>query len=272
MLPLVTILVISGCDKNQLAPIDSEDTAPFVSTVHINPDSIYLDSLTPSNGEYSVSTIVWVRASDVDGASDIATVEVDVSRENGLSAVRGIGLLDNGLAPDSVQGDGVFSGNVLFTLVRAQVGRYMIKARAIDRQGVSSNLLATQLKLTRQNASPTIFNLTAPDSVTRPSTGSLLFSMTISASDSDGLADITEVYFRSIISSTPDVKFFLYDDGGIIQSNGLTSGDRLAGDGVFSIIVQLPSTTSQGERRFAFQAKDTFGDTSATVVHSLIVQ
>jgi hypothetical protein len=96
--------------------------------------------------------------------------------------------------------------------------------------------------------------------------------MSIAAADSDGLADIAEVYFRSLNSSDPTAKFFLFDDGGTVQRNGITSGDPLAGDGTFSIIVQLPSTSTTGTRLFAFQAKDTFGDTSATVTHSLEVR
>ncbi len=96
--------------------------------------------------------------------------------------------------------------------------------------------------------------------------------MTIVASDSDGLQDISEVYFRSLNSTDSTAKFFLYDDGSTILRNGVLSGDQLAGDGVFTIVVQLPSTAAPGERLFAFQCKDTFDSTSAVLIHSLIVE
>jgi hypothetical protein len=91
--------------------------------------------------------------------------------------------------------------------------------------------------------------------------------MSVRADDPDGLEDIQEVYFRSLDSSDPQRKFFLLDDGDLAGS-----GDRVAGDGVFSIIVELLPGTPARTFRFAFQAQDTFGDTSATILHSLTVR
>ena len=262
----------TGCDKNQLSPFDSGNTAPIVRDLHITPDSIYIDNLTPTNGEYAVSVIVNVGAADSDGVFDLAEVSADVIRPDGSSTLTGIVLHDDGLAPDTVAGDGKFSGSAEFKLTRAQAGRYLVKVSATDRVGAMSNALMNGLKLARRNSVPVLSNLDAPDSIIRPQTGSLLFSMTIAASDSDGLSDISQVYFKSLNSSDPTAKFFLYDDGGTILHNGVLSGDQLAGDGTYSIIVQLPSSASAGERLFAFQCQDTFGDTSAVLLHSLIVQ
>ena len=270
-LSLFFLIVLSSCDKNQLSQIDSKGSAPVLDQLRIGPDSIYIDDLTPVNGVYTVSTRVRARVADNEGLSTIAGVEVDVIRGNGLFAASGEILRDDGAAPDSVRGDGLFSGSVQFTLTRAQAGRYQIRVTATDGQGFTSNSPAAQLKLARRNSSPQLLGLTAPDEVTRPASGSLLFLMTVAAADSDGLADISEVYFRSLTSLDPTQKFFMYDDGGI-ERNGVSSGDVHEGDGVFSIIVQLPSTASGGERRFAFQASDTIGDTSATLIHSLIVR
>jgi hypothetical protein len=187
-------------------------------------------------------------------------------------ATGGVLLFDDGIAPDSSLHDNIFSGIVQFSLTRAQVGRYQLRVTAVDLQGARSNSPSGQVQLTRRNSPPALFNLEAPDSVTRPLTGNLLFGMSIAATDSDGLADVSEVYFRSLTSSTPERKIFLYDDGGVTPPNGVSSGDRLAGDGIFSVIVQLPFDVAAGTRIFAFQARDTFGDTSATLNHPLIVR
>lgn len=266
------ILGSAGCDKNQLAPLDSKNSAPLVTQLSFTPDSIYIDNLTPANGAYTVTITVRTMATDGDGLSDLAAVTVDVLRGNGSVAVGGVALHDEGSAPDSARGDGIFSGTVQFSLTRAQVGRYQIRATAVDRLGASSNSPSGQFQLTRRNSPPAVFNLDAPDSVTRPTAGNLLFTMSIAATDSDGLADVSEVYFRSLTSSTPDRKIFLYDDGGAVLHNQVLSGDQFAGDGIFTVIVQLPFDATAGTRIFAFQARDTFGDTSASLNHPLIVR
>jgi hypothetical protein len=271
-LTVIALLMISGCDKNQIASLDSKNSVPIVSDLRFSPDSVYIDNLTPVNGQYTITAMVRAAATDIDGSSDLAAVTVDVLRSNGALAIGSVALRDDGVLPDSVRADGIFSGSVSFSLTRAQSGRYQIRASASDRQGAVSNSLAGQLKLARRNSAPTVFNLDAPDSVTRPVSGNLLFTMSIAAADSDGLADVSEVYFRSLTSSTPDAKIFLYDDGGIVPHNGVTSGDPFAGDGLFSVIVRLPFDAAAGTRIFAFQANDTFHDTSATLIHPLVVR
>lgn len=141
---------------------------------------------------------------------------------------------------------------------------------ALDNEGNQSNVLERTLFLTRNNSPPKLDpqSLVAPDTVILPIGGSLLIPMNIAASDSDGLADVREVFFRSLDSSDPTQKFHLQDDG------NFSSGDAVAGDGVFSIIIQLDDTGPPVRRtfRFAFQALDSFSDTSATVLHFLTVR
>ncbi|MCZ6776606.1 MAG: hypothetical protein O7D34_09140, partial [Ignavibacteria bacterium] len=93
----------------------------------------------------------------------------------------------------------------------------------------------------------------------------------------DGLADVREVFFRSLDSKTPDFKFFLKDDGGTEPPSSplfQPSGDSVAGDGVFSILIPLvDSPVVRRTNRFAFQAFDTFGDSSGIpLIHFLVVR
>jgi hypothetical protein len=264
-------LALAGCDKNTLGTIDSRDIAPTVTGLRVAPDSVYIDNLTPNNGTYTTQVTVRANASDPDGRSDLREVAADVLRGDNSVATSGVALHDDGVAPDSVSGDGIFSGIASVSLTRAQAGTFQVRAAAIDQIGAVSNSFYHSLKLTRRNAAPTIAVPNAPDSVALSPTDTLLIAMTIAASDSDGLADLAQVYFRSLTSSDSTRKFFLYDDGGVVTQSHARSGDAVAGDGVFSIIIQLPPSTTFGDRYFAFQALDTFGDTSATYVHKFRV-
>src|SRR5437773_6741272 len=110
----LSLLALGGCDKNQLAPIDSQDAAPVVRQLELTPDSIYIENLTPVNGLYTVSATVRATATDLDGAFDLVGVTVDAIRGDGSLAASGVALHDNGLSPDSVQDDGIFSGSIQF--------------------------------------------------------------------------------------------------------------------------------------------------------------
>lgn len=268
---LIGTIFSAGCDKNQLSPFDSRNIAPVVRDLLVSPDSINIDNLTPTNGQYVVSINIRVAATDSDGMGSISAVIAQVIRPDGSIAADGLVLHDDGVMPDSISGDSLYSCSAHFSLTRAQAGRYHVKVSATDGQGATGNTLEKMLPLSRRNSPPWIFGLNAPDTLVRPSIGSALFFMSISAQDSDGLADIREVFFLNL-DSPSQTRISLRDDGGAVQPNGITSGDSLSGDGRFSVIVQLPDTVSPRTFHFQFQATDTFGDTSASLLHSLTVQ
>jgi hypothetical protein len=95
--------------------------------------------------------------------------------------------------------------------------------------------------------------------------GSVNIPLYVRATDPDGQADITQVYFRSLDSSDPTQKFLMKNDG--------SAPGSIPGDSTYSIIVKPTDPPSVRKTyRFAFQATDTFGDTSATILHSITLQ
>jgi hypothetical protein len=122
----------------------------------------------------------------------------------------------------------------------------------------------------RASHAPTIFNLSAPDTVLRPPVGQVrLIQLTIAAADSDGLDDIAEVAFRNLDSPSDTTrKFFMFDDGAL----GGVSGDTTAGDGTFSLVVQLPSGTAPGTFRFRYEAIDRSRLGSNVIIKPLTVE
>jgi len=248
--------------------LDIAGTPPVLADGVLMPDTVNIDTLTPSNSLYTVRTSTRVTATDEDG--DITIVVARVLRRNSSSTLIEVPLRDDGTGEDSLALDSVFSGLLEFQIPRSEAGAYRVEYLANDGNTYLSNLVAAAFFATRANSPPTLdtTSLDAPDRVTRPQTGSLLVFMSIAAADSDGLADVRDVFFINLasMSQTPQ---FLLDDG---EQGGIPSGDLVAGDGVFSIIIQVPSTVPLGVYPFSFQAVDTFGDSSSAFIHDFTVE
>lgn len=266
----------SGCDKNPLGTVEIKGHAPFLSSAVLTPASVYIDSLTPSGGVYSFPVIVRVKVTDADGLADISTVNGALIRPSGSTPYFQFPLVDDGVLPDSTVGDGMYAARLQFGVIRSQTGPHRIQLSALDGTNLNSNGLEITLDIKRRNSIPVLSDLSAPDTVTLPVGGAVIVIMSIAAADSDGLSDIQQVYFRSLTSSSPDFKFFLKDDGGADPppfSGWPSSGDVIAGDGIYTI--EVPLVDGQAQRRtntFAFQTIDAYGDTSATVIHYLTVR
>jgi hypothetical protein len=160
-----------------------------------------------------------------------------------------------------------FSATLQFQVSRSAIGSLPLSVVSEGPDGLPGNSIIRQILLRRTNARPVLSNLIAPDTVDLIPGDSLLIPMAITATDSNGADDIREVYFRSLDSSDPTRKFFLYDNG------NPANGDLLAGDGIYSIIIRLTdSPTVRRTFRFAFQAADGAGDTSLTTLHRMTVR
>ena len=182
-------------------------------------------------------------------------------------------MRDDGVPPDLAAGDSIFSGYLSFSITRVETGPYRVLFLAVDNEDLESNTSDITLSTTRRNSPPQLdsASLDAPSVVTIPASGFIQAAMSIAAADSDGLADIREVFFLSIDGSNPDFRFPLKDDGG--ADPGPPSGDAIAGDGVFTILLTISdSPTIRGVYRLLFKAEDTPGDTSNTVLHTLTIE
>lgn len=139
-----------------------------------------------------------------------------------------------------------------------------------------SNTLEKTLKLERRNARPQLLDVSLPDSITLPVTDTLKIQFTATVADSDGLADIREVFFRRV--SPPDpTKFLMRDDGSLdpaVNIGGivLRSGDDIPGDGKYAFLIPVLPTSTRRTNVFDFQCIDSFGDTSGTIQRSFTIR
>ncbi len=149
------------------------------------------------------------------------------------------------------------------------IGTYSVKYFIQDNAD-NTSLAAVQYfdyKNGQFNQPPVISYLNAPDSVTVTKPTNI--SMTLHASDPNGLSDIDSVYF---ITYKPDgttngKHFYMHDDG-----NTALDGDVTAGDGIYSIIISVNTQNPKGIYRFVFQAVDRSGAKSNTISHNINIK
>ncbi len=119
----------------------------------------------------------------------------------------------------------------------------------------------------QSNLPPEIANtVIEPDTVvvTAPT---IIFN-SVEASDPNGQNDIQLVFF---VVYRPDgtsnnIRNELFDDGNIGH------GDQLAGDGIYSLLIQVDENNQKGTYRFEFQAEDRGGKFSNKIDHFVLIQ
>ena len=234
---------------------------PHVKSVIISPDSVSIDTLITSADSIKVNLNITAKVIDKDGQSDIENVYFSVVRvENLFKKLSGNLTRKN---------DSIFASDVTLTISKLETGRYRAEVYAVDKSNFKSNTVVSNLEIIRTNHPPEISDLNAPDTVYL-GFETILVKMSVKATDPDGQGDIKMVYFNSFRpDGTPSSgnPFQLYDDGG---ASGI-SGDDVAGDGIYSIIIQIPPGTQKGKYRFEFQAVDRSNAKSNIIVHNFYV-
>lgn len=266
---LIAALLAGGCEDPGTGALDPSGTPPFLEAASVTPDWIDLGTLPPGPSGVLVAVTATVRLTDRDAGGSVSPV-VQVFAPGDDAPMASAGLRDDGVSPDVTRRDGIFSARLQFSVTEGDDGSYSVRFSATDELGLRSNTLDRPLvlKSPTPNSPPVLSALVAPDTVSLPTSGELPITLSVAAADSDGYADIREVYFRSLDSSSPSTRIFLWDDG---DTSG-ASGDAVAQDGRFTRIIKLTSSNQRGTYRFAFQATDAAGDTSATLLHVMTVK
>jgi len=120
----------------------------------------------------------------------------------------------------------------------------------------------------QDNLPPEIANTVVdPDTVVVTAPTVILTS--VEASDPNGQNDILKVYFivYNPDGSTNGNELELFDDGNIDDH-----GDLNAGDGIYSLLIQVDQTNEKGTYRFEFSARDRGGKQSNTIDHIVLIQ
>lgn len=246
-------ILFSSCEKKDDSIIDPSYKSPLLSNLYKSKDTVFTTSTAPI-----INLISAVSVNPNEG-EDIKSVTCKIySPDNILLAT--YAMLDDGISPDTIAGDYRYSCTINITNISCLlIGQYSIQLIAENTAGLLSNQINSSLVVVlTNNQAPIVSGLYAPDSIAIPLEGSSVNVLSVNVLDSNGYCDIKKVFFNShrpdstITGGSP---FVMYDDGNID-----VHGDTTAGDGRFSLKIQVPSTqTTVGWFTFKYQAEDNSG-------------
>jgi len=255
---------IWGCDSSP-GPAEPGQHAPVVSNLSFDPANVLLDSLPPGSVVDGIATF------SIDLSVDVADADGDVDRLFVL--VQSPLKSDEPVASTGVEltGNGRVSTSVSIEIPSGETGIYSVKAFVSDAAGHLGNQVIGSLIVDSSSEPPVIDQIDMPDRITRPAQGqpAVVVLMVAHVSDPDGLSNILRV--SATINGS---EFNMCDDGGVGNCNPgfANSGDLTAGDGLFTLAIQLDSTSQPGSYEFEFKATDRAGLDSETVVRTFVVE
>ena len=189
-------------------------------------------------------------------------------------------MKDDGLAAsgDASANDHIFSGRFSFP-ESAFTGSYELSffVKTTDSGGDVTELrIASKIvefKGAVRNEPPVLSQLSLPTAVD----ANQEFTITLKVSDINGLQNVNSVWFTLTDPTgvTLGTTFLLYDDGSLVildPSNGRTSGDASAGDGVYSRKLSFNTQAAKGDWTFTFQSKDNSNASSNTITQKLTLR
>lgn len=250
-----------GCEKEYDAIIDSKSSNYQVNLVQPS------DSITYNPAD----SLITIRISFNSG-STIQSVYCDVYASDNLKKnTSPVSLLDNGNSAngDDIANDGKFANK--FPLSESYPnGIYSIRYFVTDKSNITKEAAVGTFKYNngQANIAPIISDdIIEPDTAIVNDTTVILTS--VRAFDSNGLSDIEKVYFVVYRpnGTTSGIQNVLFDDG-----NVSLHGDQIAGDGIYSLLIQITSANAKGTYRFEFQAKDRGGKLSNIINHLVLIQ
>lgn len=284
-----------SCEYEKSGTIDPNFSAPYLFTVTLSHDSLNLDSPSPGiidslgDNKYQISISVTGKGYH-NPSSPVTGGILKIFKPDTSAPFMKTNLPTQVLLSDTIS----FTKLISFILKRSDIGYLRLSFLLQTSSGLTSNIQEKGLLITRKNTPPRIEKISMPDSVTVggiPSKDSS-FLITANIFDSDGINDIDKVYFYSLKPDSTLARcgdsFTMEDDGSEKDLNppyNVKSGDLIAGDGIFSLKVQLltyslntrcppPDTlwTQRGTYTFTFHAVDKSGVLSDSVSQTIEVK
>lgn len=255
--------LLSACDSVP-GPTAVDASVPLVQDIRVSPDVLALDQIGGSGDTVTAPITVSADVSDED--EDLSTFFVVIR-----SALSGQAPLAQAELP--IAGSGRMQAVLDLTVSRAEAGRFTVSVFASDIQGHLSNVAYHVIDVSASSEPPVVADVVMADRVTRPASGEppVSIALVVEATDPDGLENIA--FVQVIVNGGATLR--LCDDGGQGVCNagfGASSGDVQAGDGLFTLTIQLESTNAPGNYSFEFSVVDRSGLRSATEVRTLVVE
>ncbi|MFH0736602.1 MAG: hypothetical protein V1773_19080 [bacterium] len=246
-------------------------------TVSTNNPGYQLATLqAPSNFAYTAINTKFSTSIQIKNGSTLKQVYLDIRSADGNDNIFShIILLDNGNSAengDITAGDNYFSA-IIPMLPEIASGKYIIEYFVnyeLGKQDITQKIAVHQFSYDNGSANyaPIIADVIAPDTVVVTPPKAVII-LSVAVSDSNGINDISNVYF---ITYRPDGttngnKSYLLDNG-----NVAANGDAIAGDGRYSLIIEVTPSNAKGEYTFEFRARDKGNKLSNIINHKIVIE
>jgi hypothetical protein len=256
-------LLFSSCEKKDNSVIDPTLNFPSITSASIIPSTV--DTTIVHSIAYAHVTSV----DPIDNVTATVTGPAPGFPEEGIYTLK-----DDGIAPDSIANDGVFTGYINYTMSCRLLGAHKVVFLAKNISGIPSNNIIEFMQVTNtHNHPPVVSNLIiTPKDITINTIVNLVFELT--ANDPDGPCNIKEVFYTGHDPRDSALtKRGLYDDGSccLVEGTNFTSGDSVANDGIFTRRFPPASPTFLGYYVYHLRAVDYSNDTSNILTDSIYV-
>ncbi|MBC8377243.1 MAG: hypothetical protein H8E26_14455 [FCB group bacterium] len=189
-------------------------------------------------------------------------------------------LNDLGQGDDILIGDGRYDGGWILPDSMSTYVDSLWTLEVIVRDDASNSLAKFKTLQPERPAPPVIGAASHLDTLTLLASGLVLDTLTLEVSHPAGLDEIRDV---SMMSLKPDGTYAnggqpipLYDDGGSVifysfEGIDFTSGDSLANDGVYSLLLALAPNNLSGVYHWTFNSRSWLGIEAIPVLDSIVV-
>lgn len=247
------LVLSSGCDMPGNTDVIDQRTPPEILDATILPTQLDFGKILPPGLTHSFTVKGYMQVTDNDGLNTVTSITYTVYAPSGKVIASGP-LFDHGILPDLFAGDGKFNADIPLTIPSDVYGKYSIQYSAVDKDGFASTTYNIPLSVIfSTNHTPVVSNFTAPDTIFVPTTETGLTTVSVNVTDQEGLSDIKIVRMTIVDPNNNSIRSILrlYDDGGTVNvpEFNIPSGDATAGDGIFSLIIPVPTNTTKNMNR-----------------------
>ena len=265
----LTLLLAAGCDTAP-GPLPPGQRPPVLDEFSFFPQRLVYALLPPDqvDGD-SIRVPLTIGVTARGQGAAVAEVRYAVQSPSSLDAPVRSGRLTH-------TGGSRYERTILLTLSALEIRTYTVLVYAVDEAARVSGDVRGSLHYFRAfepGSPPVIDSLAVPDTLQRPSAGAPAASLLLMAavSDADGPGDIGLMEFWN--ADNPASRILMCDDGGTAPCGGSQdSGDREAGDGLFTRRVFITSNNQVGITTLAFQATDRAGLQSTVHTRQVVIQ
>ncbi|HGY54432.1 MAG TPA: hypothetical protein ENK44_01895 [Caldithrix abyssi] len=262
----------------QAADADGNESAVYTQDVRFDNNfkpeivSVSAPDTLPSG---SPAVYLYAAVFDKDGTEEVTNVLVEVFKAAQNTSVDTFSMFNDGNFAqngDVTAGDSVYSFKMDSAYAAGKQGEYRFRFTPYD--AFTTPGQPAEMTMYLENLAGQVSTVFMADSVPKPTQGSILVQVAAQVNDPQGLGDVDSVYFTLEDSQGKFVrddygnivKIPLFDDG-----DNENNGDQTAGDGLFSVILQVTSTNRQEAYTLHFYERDLVGNLSADKQKSFVI-